>query len=65
MYKLDRTAFKIQSFEEADHNRKYWLTKSYKERLEAGWYITCVAFNVDPISVRLDRTLFSIRKQRE
>ena len=63
MYKLDRTAFKIQTFEEADHHRGYWLTKSYAERLAAGWYISCVAFNVDPTAVKLDRTEFSIRKQ--
>lgn len=63
MYKLDRTAFKIQTFEEADHNREYWLTKSYADRLAAGWYLSCVAFNVDPTSARLDRTVFSVRKQ--
>jgi hypothetical protein len=63
MYKLDRTAFKIQTFEEADHNRSYWISKPYAERLAAGWYLSCIAFNVDPASVKLDRTAFSERKQ--
>lgn len=63
MYKLDRTAFKIQTFEEADHTKKYWLTQSYQERLAAGWYLSCVAFNVNPETIRMDRTVFSMRKQ--
>jgi hypothetical protein len=62
MYNLDRTAFKIQTFEEADHTLQYWLTQSYKERLTAGWYLSCVAFNVDPETIRMDRTVFSMRK---
>ena len=62
MYKLDRTVFKIQTFQEADNNRTYWLTQSYKERLAAGWYLSCVAFNVNPDTIRMDKKVFSIRK---
>jgi hypothetical protein len=32
MYRLDRTAFKINTFREAENNRAYWLSKSPEER---------------------------------
>ncbi len=61
--RLDRTKFKIQSFQEADDQLSYWLSKSVEERLEAAYYLISVAwgfdFNNPP---RLDRTKFSMRK---
>jgi hypothetical protein len=63
MFKLDRTAFKIQTFEEADNNRAYWLSKTPAERWSAAWYLTCCAYNIDPKNPpRLDRNVFSQRK---
>ncbi len=63
MYKLDRTAFKIQSFEESNLNREYWIKKSPQERFDAAWYLICVAYNIDIKNPpRLDRTFFSMRK---
>jgi len=47
MYRLDRTAFKIQSFKEADNNRAYWLSKTPAERWAAAWYLTCCAYGID------------------
>jgi len=32
---MDRTAFKINTFEEADNNVEYWLSKTPTERLAA------------------------------
>ena len=63
MYRLDRTAFKVQSFQEADQNKTYWLSKLPIERLAAAWYLSCCAFNVDSQKIKLDRTAFQIRKQ--
>mgnify|MGYP007083295513 CR=1 FL=1 len=34
MPKLDRTQFKIQTFEQADNNRAYWLSKTPNEGLQ-------------------------------
>jgi hypothetical protein len=63
-YRLDRTAFKIQTFEAARHNRAYWMAKAPRERLEAAWYLVCSAYNLSHnASHQLDRTIFSMRKQ--
>ncbi len=62
-YRLDRTAFRIATFQEADHLRTFWLNKSPLERLQAAWHLTCRANNLDPGQEhRLDRTKFSMRK---
>lgn len=64
-YRLDRTAFAIQSFEESAHQRQYWLTRTPQERLAAAWYLICAAYNLDVSQPqRLDRTVFSMRKQK-
>lgn len=63
-YKLDRTAFKIQTFEEAADTSEYWKNKTYAERLEAADYLNSVAFNYDINNPpRLDRSFFSMRKR--
>ncbi|MBK6930630.1 MAG: hypothetical protein IPH12_07040 [Saprospirales bacterium] len=63
-YRLDRTAFRIATFQEADHWRAYWLGKSPSERLQAAWHLVCRAYNLDPEQEhRLDRTKFAMRKQ--
>ena len=63
MPKLDRTAFKIQTFAQADNKKSYWLSKTPAERWNAAWYLTCCAYNIDINNPpRLDRNLFSMRK---
>lgn len=62
MYKLDRTAFKAQSFEEADNQVNYWLQQPPAERLRAATYLIYSAWNLDPDNPpRLDREAFSMR----
>lgn len=58
---MDKTAFKIQTFEEADNHYGSWENKSTKDRLDAASYLICMAFRVKP-STKLDRTIFSKRK---
>ncbi|HFA50132.1 MAG TPA: hypothetical protein ENJ95_14070 [Bacteroidetes bacterium] len=61
--RLDRTRFKIQSFQEADDQHQYWLTKTPVERLQAAYYLISVAWGFDINNPpRLDRTKFSMRK---
>jgi hypothetical protein len=61
--RLDRNAFPIQSFREAEQTREFWLKKSPAERWAAAWYLTCCAWNIDHKNPpRLDRTVFSMRK---
>ena len=63
-YRLDRTQFKMQSFEAADMQYKYWEKKNSSERLYAACYLISVAFDFDiNHPPRLDRTIFSMRKQ--
>lgn len=62
-YRLDRTQFKMQSFEEADMQYDYWKKQSITERLRAATYLISVAFDFDlNHPPRLDRTIFSMRK---
>jgi hypothetical protein len=65
MYRLDRTAFKKQTLEEADNTRSYWLTKSLEERLQSAMYLNSIAYNF-PIAnpPRLDRTFFQKRTRK-
>lgn len=61
--KLDRTTFKMQSFEEANKNRAYWLKKTPEERFAAAWYLICSAYNLPHrTDIPLDRTYFKMRK---
>lgn len=58
---MDKTAFKIQTFEEADDHYGDWEKKSYSEGLDAAFYLISKAFGVKT-STKLDRTVFSKRK---
>ncbi len=63
MYRLDRSAFKIQTFQEADNSTAYWLKKTIEERWKAAWFLTCAAYGIDyKNQPRMDRQLFSMRK---
>lgn len=44
MYSLDRSAFKIETFEEATKPKACWLNQPPKDRLlRAAWFLTCAA----------------------
>ncbi|MEZ4931447.1 MAG: hypothetical protein R2788_04855 [Saprospiraceae bacterium] len=61
--RLDRTKFKIQSFQEADDQLNYWLTKTPMERLQAAFYLISVAWDFDFYDPpRMDKLKFSVRK---
>lgn len=61
--RLDRTKFKRQSFDEADKQKEYWLSKSIEERLQAANYLNSIVYGYDLNNPpRLDRTKFSTRK---
>lgn len=63
MFRLDRSAFKIQTHEQASNTSEYWLSKSPQERFDAAWYLICAAYNIDVKNPpRLDRNAFSMRK---
>lgn len=63
MFRLDRTAFKIQTHSESANTKKYWLSKTHEERFRAAWFLICSAYNIDVENPpRLDRSVFSMRK---
>lgn len=64
-YRLDKTYFKAQSFQEADNQKAYWIRQDVTERLRAAWYLISCAygFNLDN-PPRLDKTIFSMRKHQ-
>ncbi|MEY3248196.1 MAG: hypothetical protein RL742_239 [Bacteroidota bacterium] len=63
-FRLDRTAFTIQTHQEAANRRAYWMEKTPLERLAAAWYLICAAYNLDIQNPpRMDRSVFVIRKR--
>ena len=63
MFRLDKSAFKKQSFSDADNNKTYWLSKPVDERLQAAIYLQSVVYGFDLSNLpRMDKSVFSKRK---
>lgn len=64
-FRLDRTAFKRQTHQEAAHQLAYWRSRSLEERLAACFYLNSIAYNFDIANPpRMDKMAFSMRKQQ-
>lgn len=62
--KFDKTAYKINSFEEADLQKSYWQTKSYDERLAAARQMIKIAYGlVGKPEIKMEKTLTAIIKR--
>lgn len=63
-YKLDRTAFKAQTLEEAANHSTYYRKISWIERLRASAYLNSIAFNY-PLDLppRMDKTKFEVKSR--
>ena len=48
-YRVDRTAFKRQTAEEADGQLSYWLSRPAGERLRAAVRLNAIAWNYPPV----------------
>lgn len=65
MFRLDRTAFRINTFAEADSNAKYWVTRSPAERLRALDYLNRQAWNIpQDVEIRMDRSVSRVKLRR-
>jgi len=65
-YRMDKTAFKMQIFEEADDAMRDYTNHSVQERLQIYWYLTSIAYKFDLDNPpRMDKTVFRIRKHGE
>ena len=63
MYKLDRNAFKIQTFKEADLSLSYGKDIPIMERLRRSFYLTAQNYRFDVLNPpKLDRTHFEMKK---
>ena len=62
-YRLDRTAFKAMTVEEADNYQRDYSNYSFKQRLEIALYLTSVAYNFDINNPpKMNKQLFDIEK---
>lgn len=67
MYRLDRTAFKAQTAEEASKSHaEYYRTLTWQERLRIANYLNSIAYNFPEDNPPLmDRTKFSVRSRNK
>ena len=62
-YKFDRTAFKMQTFKEAEQSTVFDKTIPYSERLRQAYYLIAQAYGFSMSDQpRLDKNCFSSRK---
>ncbi len=62
--KLDRTAFKMHSVEDASIKVAYWRQQSDAEKIVSAYHLSLRAYGFDPQNEpKLDRSKFSARKQ--
>lgn len=61
-YKLDKTAFRMMTFEEADKANVFDKEVSYGERLQEAYYLISQAYNFSiEAPPKLDKNCFSSR----
>ncbi len=62
-YKFDRSAFKMQTFQEADRANIFDKSVSYPERLRQAYFLISQAYGFSMLDQpKLDRSYFSSRK---
>lgn len=62
-YRMDKTAFKLQTVEEADDAMRDYTNHSIQERLRIYWYLTSIAYKFDLDNPpRMDKTVFQMKK---
>ncbi|MFN5360437.1 MAG: hypothetical protein ACK5B4_05070 [Bacteroidota bacterium] len=61
-FRLDRTAFKAQTLEEAAQHSDYYKKLTWQERLQIADYLNSVAYNYDLNNPpKMDKTKFSVK----
>jgi len=64
-FRLDRTAFKAQTAEEASDHATYYRSLTWQERLRIANYLNSVAYNYpENQPPKLDKTAFSVRDRK-
>jgi hypothetical protein len=64
--RVDKSIFKASSMaEEGNADFQYWFSKTVKERLQAAAIMIAVAYCIeDFMNLKVDRTIYSSRKQK-
>lgn len=63
MYKLDKTISKTQTFKEAENDCLFPKTTTYSERLNEAWYLTAIAYGIDPLNPpKMEKKFMGTRK---
>lgn len=66
MYKMDKNSVKLMSHKEAGKENRFSADTSLTERLRQAWYLTCMAYGIDPEHPpKMDKTVFSMRKHAQ
>ncbi len=64
MYKMNRSYLKVQTFASAEKDKLFLSTDSLSERLSQAWYLTAMAYGIDPQNPpKMQKVLVSIRKR--
>lgn len=62
-FKMDRTFFKAQTFKEAESDKKFKIDMPIGERLKEAWWLTCMAYGIDPENPpKMEKDFFLTRK---
>lgn len=66
MYKLDRTAFKAQTSEQASKaDSIFYKSLTWQERLKIANYLNSIAYNYpENTPPKMDKTVFSVRSRK-
>ena len=64
MYKMNRSYSKAQTFAGAEKDKLFLKTNPLSERLSQAWYLTAMAYGIDPQNPpKMQKLLVSIRKR--
>ncbi len=63
-YFLDKTVFMAMKVEETDHQSGYWKDKTWKERLDAAFYLINQLYRTNP-QTPIDKMVFTKRKHQD
>lgn len=61
---MNRSYLKVQTFASAEKDKLFLSTDSLSERLSQAWYLTAMAYGIDPQNPpKMQKVLVSIRKR--
>jgi hypothetical protein len=64
-YRLDRTAFKMQTADEASNHAVYYKSLTWQERLRTANYLNSIAYNYpEDEPPRMDKTIFKMTSRK-